>query len=194
MKKSKRLLIAVTGNIASGKSEVGEIFKNNGFYVIEADYIGWQVLEDKDIISTITSVFGNFMKDGKIDRRKLGSIVFSDHKKLEVLNSIVHPPLLAELKKQIEKAQQKKILVIAALIFEWGIEDWFDKIVLVVSLKRKRIERLLRNGLSREEANNRIQSQIDDKKVKEKSDFIIKNNGTIFELTKKTLKIIKSLN
>jgi len=193
MEKSKKCIIAIAGNIASGKSEVEKILKQKGFKTIEADLIGWEILNNKKVKQKLTSIFGDILTDGKINRKKLGRIVFSDSEKLNQLDTIVHPMLLRKLKKYINNSQEKIVVVVAALIFEWGIEDWFDKIVLVVSLKRKRIERLLRNGLSREEANNRIQSQIDDKKVKEKSDFIIENNGTISELTKKTLKIIKSV-
>ncbi len=193
MKNRRKFIIGLTGNIASGKSEVGEIFKNNGFYIIEADFIGWQVLEDEKIKKKITSLFANVIKDGKIDRQKLGSIVFSSSKKLKILNSIVHPPLLSKLKKIIEDSHENYIIVIAALIFEWGIEDWFDKTILVVSDKKIKIERLMKKGFTEAESLKRINSQMDTQEAVAKSDFVIKNNGTASQLKNKTLKCLNSL-
>lgn len=185
-----KILIGLTGNIASGKSSVGKLLKENGLPVIEADRIGWEILERKEIIQEILDVFGNILKDGKVDRKKLGNIVFSNKRKLKIFNALVHPPLLQKLKREIDKRSGKVIVVNAALIFEWEIEHWFDKIILVTAEKKKRIDRLLKNNLTRKEAIQRINSQMDEKEKIKKSDFIIENNGTFEELKKKTLDII----
>jgi len=187
---NRKFLIGLTGNIASGKSSVGKLLKENGLPVIEADRIGWEILERKEIIQEILDVFGNILKDGKVDRKKLGNIVFSNKRKLKIFNALVHPPLLQKLKREIDKRSGKVIVVNAALIFEWEIEHWFDKIILVTAEKKKRIDRLLKNNLTRKEAIQRINSQMDEKEKIKKSDFIIENNGTFEELKKKTLDII----
>ena len=188
--RNRKFLIGLTGNIASGKSSVGKLLKENGLPVIEADRIGWEILERKEIIQEILDVFGNILKDGKVDRKKLGNIVFSNKRKLKIFNAIVQSPLLQKLKREIDKRSGKIIVVNAALIFEWEIEHWFDKIILVTAEKKKRIDRLLKNNLTRKEAIQRINSQMDEKEKIKKSDFIIENNGTFEELKKKTLDII----
>lgn len=185
-----KILIGLTGNIASGKSSVGKLLKENGLPVIEADRIGWEILERKEIIQEILDVFGNILKDGKVDRKKLGNIVFSNKRKLRIFNAIVHPPLLQKLKREIDKRSGKVIVVNAALIFEWEIEHWFDKIILVTAEKKKRIDRLLKNNLTRKEAIQRINSQMDEKEKIKKSDFIIENNGTKTQLKEKILSIL----
>lgn len=188
-----KILIGLTGNIASGKSSVGKLLKENGLPVIEADRIGWEILERKEIMQEILDVFGDIVKDGKIDRKKLGNIVFSNKRKLKIFNALVHPPLLQKLKREIDKRSGKVIVVNAALIFEWEIEHWFDKIILVTSEKKKRIDRLLKNNLTRKEAIQRINSQMDEKEKIKKSDFIIENNGTKTQLKEKILSILPLL-
>ncbi len=190
---NRKFLIGLTGNIASGKSSVGKLLKENGLPVIEADRIGWEILERKEIIQEILDVFGNILKDGKVDRKKLGNIVFSNKRKLRIFNAIVQSPLLQKLKREIEKRNGTIIVVNAALIFEWEIEHWFDKIILVTSEKKKRIDRLLKNNLTRKEAIQRINSQIDEKEKIKKSDFIIENNGTKTQLKEKILSILPLL-
>jgi len=188
-----KILIGLTGNIASGKSSVGKLLKENGLPVIEADRIGWEILERKEIMQEILDVFGDIVKDGKIDRKKLGNIVFSNKRKLKIFNALVHPPLLQKLKREIDKRSGKIIVVTAALIFEWEIEHWFDKIILVTSEKKKRIDRLLKNNLTRKEVIQRINSQMDEKEKIKKSDFIIENNGTKTQLKEKILSILPLL-
>lgn len=191
--KRRKILIGLTGNIASGKSSIGKLLKENGIAVIEADRIGWKILERERIKKEIQDAFEEINKEGKIDRKKLGNVVFSDRRKLEKLNAIVHPPLLQKLREEIEKRKDNIIVVNAALIFEWGIEKWFDKIILVTAEKENRIDRLLKNNLSRKEANQRINSQMNEREKVKKSDIIIENNGTLKELKGKTLNVIQKI-
>jgi dephospho-CoA kinase len=190
MMQRKKIVVGLTGNIASGKSSVGTILAEHGFSVIEADRIGWKLLNDPDVAEEILLAFGNVRKNGGIDRKKLGDIVFANSKNLKTLNSIMHPPLLKELKNQIEKSQADITVVNAALIFEWGIEQWFDTIVLVTCSRDKKLERLAAKGLTREQALQRLRSQIPEAKKAPRSDFTIENNGTLEELREKTLEVI----
>lgn len=187
------MVIGLTGNIASGKSTVGTILSEHGFPVIEADRIGWMLIKQPEIEEKVLSAFGNVRKDGEIDRNKLGDMVFSDRENLKMLNDIIHPPLLKELKRQIQGSTEDIIVVNAALIVEWGIEDWFDNIILVTCDEEVKIERLTKKGLTREKALQRLQSQIPESEKIPKSDFVIENNGTLEELRAKTLKVINQL-
>ncbi len=189
----KPLLIGLTGNIATGKSTIANIFKKHGIPVIEADQIGWKLLERKDIKEHIEAICGDVLKKGSIDRKKLGKVVFSNKEKLHLLNAIIHPPLLKELKLTIANSKERILVVNAALIFEWGIEGWFDKILLVISHNEQQIKRLTSKQLSRKEAIQRMQAQMPDKDKIERCDFIIDNNGTLEELKQKTNKVIASI-
>ena len=189
----KKLVVGLTGNIASGKSSVGKIFTENGFSVIEADSIGWELLEQEDIKKAIIKTFGNVIINKKVDRKKLGNIVFANKNNLKKFNQIIHPPLLKILKTQIERNKENIIVVNAALIFEWGIENWFDIIILVISDRKNRMDRLIKAGLTKEEALKRIKSQMDDKKKIEKSHFVIENNESQKELKAKTFAVIKKI-
>jgi dephospho-CoA kinase len=191
--KCKKRAVGLTGNIASGKSTVGKIFEAYGFPVIEADRIGWKLLKRPDIAEKVIAVFGNVEKDGVIDRKKLGAMVFADRTMLQVLNGIVHPQLLGELRRKIIRSKAFVTVVNAALIFEWDIGDWFDKTVLVMSSEEKKVERLEKKGLTREEALQRIRLQIPECEKTARCDFVIENNGTFEELREKTLKVIAQL-
>ena len=189
----KKIVVGLTGNIASGKSTVGSILSEHSFPIIEADRIGWELLKNPSIAEKVVSTFGKVQKDGEIDRKMLGDMVFSDRAKLKALNDIVHPPLLKELKQQIQQSKADITVVNAALIIEWGIEDWFDRIILVICNEEKKIERLAKKGITREQAFQRLQSQLSESDKIPKSDFVIENNGTLEELREKTLKIIDQL-
>lgn len=191
--KKRKFVIGLTGNIGAGKSTVGEILKKNGFTVIDADRIGWQILERLEIKKEMLNEFGDVLKNGTIDRKKLGQIVFSDKRKLKLLNALIHPLLLQKLKREIQKNNKEIIVVNAALIFEWEIENWFDKIVLVTASKGKRLQRLLKKNYSKEDAIQRINAQMNDKKMIKKSDFVIINNGTKKKLKSQTLALVTKL-
>jgi len=191
--KKRKFVIGLTGNIGAGKSTVGEILKKNGFTVIDADRIGWQILERLEIKKEMLNEFGDVLKNGTIDRKKLGQIVFSDKRKLKLLNALIHPLLLQKLKREIQKNNKEIIVVNAALIFEWEIENWFDKIVLVTASKEKRLQRLLKKNYSKEDAIQRINAQMNDKKMIKKSDFVIINNGTKNKLKSQTLALVTKL-
>ena len=191
--KKRKFVIGLTGNIGAGKSTVGEILKKNGFTVIDADRIGWQILERLEIKKEMLNEFGDVLKNGTIDRKKLGQIVFSDKRKLKLLNALIHPLLLQKLKREIQKNNKEIIVVNAALIFEWEIENWFDKIVLVTASKEKRLQRLLKKNYSKEDAIQRINAQMNDKKMIKKSDFVIINNGTKKKLKSQTLALVTKL-
>ncbi len=195
------LKVGLTGGIGSGKTEVAKILQNNGFFVINSDQIAHEYLTKADVLKTITDEFGNeILTNNQIDRAKLSKIVFSNSEKREKLNNIIHPIVIDEIKKIVDKLSQKgeKIIIIeSALILEGNdtsLPPWLDKLILVLAPTEIRIQRLIKNrGLSKEDALARINSQ---KKPEEKIPFanwIIHNDADFVKLNREVEKVIKDL-
>ena len=179
------MLIGLTGGPGAGKSTAAGYLKKQGVAVISGDEIGKEVIENGPaVLKMLKRDFGSSIIDnkGRLDRRKLGGLVFGHDKELKKLNRIVHPRLLRILRARINDYKRRRrtdlIVVDAALIFEWGIGAWFD-IVLTVSANRDiRISRLIKSGLSRSEAVKRISSQIPQRVKASRADYVIENNGS----------------
>jgi len=176
------MLIGITGNTGTGKTVVSELYEKWGARLISCDELGWEVLKKSHIIELIKENFEEVVEDGKIKREKLGAIVFSDNKKLEELNEIVHPELLKKLKEEIKSSRENIVVVDAALIFEWGIENWFDYIILLTSNLEDKSRRLKSLGLTEKIIEGRLNAQGDSSAFIKYSDFIIENDGDLQSL------------
>ncbi|MCK9275328.1 MAG: dephospho-CoA kinase [Syntrophales bacterium] len=183
------LHIGLTGGIGSGKSTVASLFSEKGAIVIDFDAIAHEVEKPgKEAWKGIVCCFGEDIldRDGAIDRKKLGAIVFADQKKLQELNSIVHPAIFAEWERQLEKikANDPRAIVVAdiPLLIEGGWQDFFDITVVVYVSPEIQIRRVMaRNGMSRHEAEERLKAQMAiDKKIPF-ADYIINNEGSPIE-------------
>lgn len=189
----KTLIIGLTGGIVSGKTTVTRIFKELGAEIIDADVIARDVVcPGKKAWRKLVEHFGvEILKENQeINRKKLGNIVFSDNNKLKLLNQITHPEIIKVIKKQLEQISNNSskntiCIVDVPLLFETGFENMMDKTIVVYLNPEKQINRLIkRDGLTREDAIKRIQSQMPiDEKVK-MADYIIDNNKNM-EYTKK---------
>lgn len=126
-------IIGLTGKYCSGKSSVEKLLINKfGFFSIDVDLIGHKVLEEKK--EKLINAFGeNIITNNKIDRKKLGTIVFKNKKKLLKLNSIVHPAMVKIVTEQIKNSKADNICINAALLFEMGLYKLCSKIVIVRS-------------------------------------------------------------
>ena len=194
------LLIGITGGIASGKTEVAKAFRKKGAIVLSGDEIGRKVVENnKSILKKLVKAFGqNIVRDdGTLNRHRLGEIAFSSARGRDKLNRIVHPHLLRELRGRIRdlKRKRKQVVVVdAALIVEWGLEEELDCLVFVQSKREDKIRRLQRfKGYSRKEALDRIRSQLPETTKKRKADFVIRNNGSLAELRKRADKVWEAI-
>jgi dephospho-CoA kinase len=176
------MIIGVTGNTGTGKTVICELFKELGAHLISCDELGWKVLKEPHIIKQITDKFKEAMEDGKVNREKLGTIVFGKQDKLKRLNEVVHPLLLKKLKEAIESSSEKIIVVDGALIFEWRIENWFDYIILLISTLEDKERRLKAKGLSAAMIKGRLDAQADSNRFVKYSDFIIENDGDLKSL------------
>jgi len=172
--------IAITGGIACGKTVASYYFRKHGFEVYSADRISHNILNKKNITQIIVKELGDILTDGRIDRIKLGQVVFGDKKKLEKLNSILHPLVIAEINSIKEKNKGKIIFFEIPLLFETKQEKNFDLIINIYCDKNIQITRLIeRNELTKSEAEKRIASQLPQVIKIKGSDINIENNGSL---------------
>ncbi len=185
-------IIGLTGGPGTGKSLVAEYLEERGAIILSGDDAGREVVGGIPIVKKrLVNAFGDSIlrDDGSLDRRLLGRMVFADPAARGKLNRIVHPHLLKILKTWIKKrrmrSSKKLIVVDAALIFEWGIADWFDYILVVSATRDQRLKRMINSGLSKKEAAARISSQIPQRTKVALADHVIENNGSKSTLRKK---------
>lgn len=200
MQKNVSVVCAITGGIGSGKSSVANIIRDMGYIVLNSDVHAKELMaSDKDIKLKLKKEFGNevFDKNENLNTSFLSSVVFgpndSHQKALLNLNKIVHPKVIKRLINEVElyeRKGEKLIFVESALIFEAGLEDGFDYVILVDTEKENAIKRTIeRSGLTKEEIGYRMKSQISSETKKNAADFVIENNGTINDL-KRSVEII----
>ncbi len=177
-------IIGVTGPIGSGKSTLSSFFAQKGARVIDADLLYREVVQKgKPALDEIVRVFGDEVLDGEgqLDRKKLGSIVFDDKVKLEVLNGLTHKYIIEEIIEEIKKARESdvEILVIECPIpIKHGFIDQVDEVYAVVADEKVRAERIMkRNNLSFDDAVKRIRSQMTNEEYISIADKVIRNES-----------------
>lgn len=189
--------IGLTGGIASGKTTVSNTLRELGAIIIDADKIAREVVEkEKPAYVDIVSYFGEeiLLENGQLDRKKLGSIVFNNPYYLEKLNQFTHPRIFEAIDKKINYYKQNQsnrvIILDAALLIETDLKNKVDEVWIVVVPEILQIQRLMeRDGLSFEEADQRIKSQMSTEKKIPFADRLINNSGDLEELIKQVKKI-----
>ncbi len=180
----------------AGKTTVSEVFKENGFEVINCDMVAREVTEKGTAcLKEIAEKFDGVLNpDGTLDRKKLGSIVFSDKEKLKLLNDTIYPFISYRVIKGIENTDNNYVLLDAPTLFESGIDFICDGVVSVVCDKELSVKRIMaRDNISEEAAESRLSSQHDKSFYKEKSSFCIENNDTADVLQKKAEEIARQI-
>jgi len=180
------LHVGLTGNIASGKTNARRVFTELGAHPIDADEIAHDLLAPMgEVYQKVVENFGEGIvdEDGTINRKKLGSIVFGDCEKRQLLNSLVHPAVRAEVQRRItalESAYAAGVIIIdAALMVETGSYRNYDKLVVVYCEPALQLDRLLRRGgLTLEEAKARITSQMPVEEKLKVADYRVDTSGT----------------
>jgi dephospho-CoA kinase len=195
------LNVGLTGGIASGKSTVAEMFAKHGAHLIDFDGLAHEVQEpEKPAWREVVNQFGEgiLRPDNKIDRVKLGNIVFADKKKLIELDKIVHPFVYQEWHMLLEKIGKKEkhaiILSDIPLLFEGNMQHLFDLTILVFIVPEEQVSRLMaRNGISKEEAGKRLKSQMPISEKIALADIVIDNDGGIPETEKRVGQLWREL-
>ena len=173
------LKIGITGGIGSGKSTVAKIFEVLGIPVYYADEAAKKLMNEDELLKAklITAFSDEVYTAGKLNRGYLSSLVFKDAAKLRLLNSIVHPAVIAAADNWLQLQTTHYALKEAALLFESGAQEHLDKVIGVSAPKALRINRVMkRDNVTREDVIARMDKQVDENIKMKLCDFIIINN------------------
>ncbi|MFH1309827.1 MAG: dephospho-CoA kinase [Candidatus Omnitrophota bacterium] len=184
--KKKVVVVGLTGGVASGKTTVVDIFTSKGAVRVDADKIAHAILKDnKRIQQEIITFFGkNILSNGQIDRKKLASEVFSSKTRLEELCRIMHPEIMARIKKEVELVNGGVVVIDAPLLIESGLNGYVDIVVLVSTTEELQIKRAVSRGISEMEAKGIILNQMPLSKKAGYADYIIDNTKNLSNLKK----------
>jgi len=180
------LKVGLTGGLACGKSFVGEALAALGCHVLEADRLGHEVMAPGgEAYTPVVQAFGAGIvtQSGEIDRRLLGALVFDHPERLALLNSLVHPPVVAREEAWLEQMAGEDphgiAVVEAAILIETGSYKRFDKLILVTCDEARQVERSMkRDGLTREAVRARLSRQMPLRQKREFADFVVDTSGT----------------
>lgn len=187
---SRYYCAGLTGGIASGKSTVSNRFRQLGAYIVDADEISRHALDiGTDCYEKTVSAFGRgiLLDNDRVDRRRLGTIVFNNEEERQKLNAIIHPYVrrrMDELSKDRWHSNPRELILWdVPLLFENGLHKLVQNTVVVIAPEELRVERMaLRNDFTREEALSRIRSQMPEEEKVKLADYIIDNGGDLMSL------------
>jgi dephospho-CoA kinase len=183
------ILIGLTGNIASGKSEVATMLAERGATVIDADELAREAVQpNTQALKDIVKRWGTevLKPDGSLDRAALRQVVFADQLELDALNRIVHPGVMRLRDHEVAVARERGdqiVVCVIPLLFEKNFVEEYDAIVLVDAPRPLRLERLVSTrGLEETEAMNMIAAQMPAELKRARADYCIDNDGTLEDL------------
>ena len=195
------LRVGLTGSIGVGKSFVAGVLAQLGCYVLDADQTAREVVAPGSAgLAAVVKTFGAnvLQKNGTLDRQALATLVFADEQKRQLLNSIIHPFIIARQDEQLrlwETQNPEGIGVVdAALMVESGSYRRFDKLIVVHCRAEVQLERVMeRNGWSREEAESRIQAQMPQEEKTKFADYLIDSSNGFEDTRKQTEAVYRQL-
>lgn len=175
------MIIGITGSIACGKSLVSNYLQEKGYTIIDADKIGHMALENDEVKKQLVNKFGkSILKDNEVNRATLGKLVFENNENLKELNNIIHPQIRKNISEQIQVHKNEELVFVdVPLLFEAKFDDLVEKIIVISLDEKIQLERLMnRNSLSKEEALQRIKSQIPVREKEKLGDYVVDNSFT----------------
>jgi dephospho-CoA kinase len=195
------LIVGLTGGVASGKTAVSQVLKEEGAYIIDADQIARELVQPhKPAWNELIRAFGKgiLQKDGSIHRKKLADKVFADPKQRKLLNQILHPRIKEEMDRRTKEIGQRDpeaiVVIDAPLIVELEDHREMDKLIVVTTTQTQQIDRLKdRDGAKLEEALRIISSQMPLEEKVKLADFVIRNEGSLEETKKRAREVFKEL-
>lgn len=191
------LVFGITGGSGSGKSSASERFRENGIYVIDADKTAREVVRQGELcLGELVKELGSEIlnDDGSLNRRKTGEIVFSDKKKLDILNRVTHKYIQKALEDQLNKIDTDIAAVDGAVIIGSPVEKMCSFLVSVMADKEIRVKRIMaRDDISREAALKRIESQPSDEFYIANSRYLLYNNISKENLNIEVDKLAKTI-
>jgi dephospho-CoA kinase len=194
------LKVGLTGGIASGKSTVASLLRDQDCMVLEMDPLGHELLEPgQSAYDEVVREFGNSIlgPGDAVDRAKLGAIVFADAAKRAQLNQILHPRILDVVLKwfaALDRPGGPEFAVVeAALIVESGFHKQLDNLIVCWATPQQQMERLIARGLTREQAQLRISSQMPAEEKRALADEVIDCSGSMEETERQVKNLVEQL-
>ena len=176
----KKVIVGLTGQSGAGKSTAARMFQDNRFYIVDADKVAREITSSTKTAEKLAELFGNSIlyDDDTLNRKALANIVFSDSKKLQVMNELLFPIIIKEIKHQIEWAPNTYVLLDAPQLFESKLNEICNVVVSVVAPREILIQRICnRDKISKDLAEKRLASQLDELFFIDHSTYVIHSDG-----------------
>lgn len=186
-------MIGLAGNIGCGKSTAANYFRSFGSRLIEADRIGWRVLnETRDRLQKRYGL--GIFKGGRINRKELRAAVFTDRKNVRYLNHLTHPRLVELIRERISKISAGMVVVDAALLFEWPeLMADVDHPILITAPRKIKEYRARRKGIDRQTFQRILRFQKSEKALSRQAEYVIRNDRSRQDLYRQCYKIYKEI-
>ncbi len=187
------MIIGITGGTGCGKTTLLNVIAEKGGLILDCDAIYHQLLaSDKALLQAIEDRFPGTVENGQLQRKKLGSIVFSDKNALLDLNKITHSAIRAEVLRRLEEKPELAAIDAIAL-FEGDLAELCDVTVAVTAPEDVRVQRLMkRDNISEDYARSRIAAQHTENWFRQRCDWILENNGTQIQFQEKCLAFLEN--
>lgn len=192
------ITIGITGIIGSGKTTASAALRNKGIPVVDLDFLAKKALTLTEVHEDIQRELGNgLVAEGEIVVERLRDLVFADKEKLQKLEAIIHPRVLAQLWetiKELEDAGEKAVIVDGPLLFETDLHKKLDKNVVVTANMGVIRERLKIRGMAPDDIEKRISHQIPLWEKEKVADYVLFNNGTREDLDREIQNLLERIN
>jgi dephospho-CoA kinase len=191
--------VGLAGPAGSGKSTVAALLAEAGCPVIDADRTAHELyVPGSELVHNIARIFGEqvLRPDGGVDRAALGKTVFGSDPAREQLNALVHPLLVAELKRRLDALEITGVpiaILDAALLLQWRADRLVECVIGVWAPRETRLARLVASGLSPELAEARVDAQMTETVLRQNSDILIENTGTTDDLRVSVARLLEQL-